>query len=431
MSNLRLEIPGKLEPILRDSARYKVSHGGRGSGKSWTYGRGLLVKGLERPMRILCTREVQRSIKDSVHRLLSDQIKELGLGGAYEILDNEIRGYNGTLFIFSGLSTHTADSLKSYEGVDIVWVEEAQTVSKKSWDVLTPTIRKPGSEIWISLNPILDTDPTYQRFVLQPPEGSIVIEVNWWDNPWFPDTLQAERLHAKKTMSADDYENIWEGKPRSAVEGAIYATEVTNMIRAGRFRPLPYDPMLKVHTIWDLGWNDATSIALVQKVASEVRIIHYIEDNQKTLDHYAAELNQMRLNWGKDWLPHDGHSATLAAGGISAARILKRLGRNVSMQPIPNVPIETGIKVARMLFQRTYIDHEYGARLVECLKRYRRGISQTTGEPGSPVHDEFSHGADVWRYLALSVELLSNEDERESSREILREWRPNDRAVGY
>lgn len=428
MSDLpTLGIPRKLKPIFAKNARYKVAHGGRGSGKSWTFARGLLLKAMEGPKRILCAREIQRSIKDSVHRLLSDQIEEMGLGGAFQITDTEIRGYNGSLFLFSGLQGHTVESIKSFEGVDIVWIEEAQTISKKSMQILTPTIRKPGSEIWMSLNPRVDTDYIWTEYVLNPPENSIVIEINYDDNPYFPAVLEQERQHAEKTMSPEDYANIWDGKPRATIEGAIYANEVDALIRGKRVRAVPYDPSLKVHTIWDLGFNDATSIILAQKVASEVRVIHYIEDSHKPLDYYAALLNDMHLNWGRDWLPHDGHAATLAAGGQSIARTLRRLGRRVSAQMVPNVPVETGIKVARMLFPRVYIDNEFGARLVECLKRYRRTRPATTGEDGGPVHDEYSHGADAWRYLALSVELLTNEDEADT--EVVRDWVSHERRA--
>lgn len=420
-------IPKKLKPIFERDARYKVAYGGRGSGKSWSLARGLLLKAMQSPKRILCAREIQRSIKDSVHRLLSDQIEEMGLGGAFQITDTEIRGYNGSLILFSGLQGHTVESIKSYEGVDIVWIEEAQTISKKSMQILTPTIRKPGSEIWLSLNPRIDTDYIWLEYVLNPPENSVVIEVNYPDNPYFPEVLEQERQHAELSMSKEDYENIWLGKPKATIEGAIYAGEVDALIRGKRVRAVPYDPSLKVHTIWDLGFNDATAILLVQKVASEVRVIQYIEDSHKPLDYYAAMLKDMGLNWGKDWLPHDGHAKTLAAGGQSVARILKRLGRTVSGQPIPNIPVETGIKVARMLFPRVYIDAEYGARLVECLKRYRRAKPSTTGEDGSPVHDEYSHGADAWRYLALSVDMMSNEEERES--ETVRDWVPHERRM--
>jgi len=182
LSNPLAQFPKKLE-FLFEPSRIKAIYGGRGSGKSWGVARALLIMGANKPLRILCAREVQKSIKQSVHTLLSDQIQALGLGAFYEILEAEIRGQNGTLFSFAGLATNTVESIKSFEGCDIAWVEEAQTVSKRSWDILIPTIRKPASEIWVTFNPDVDTDDTYQRFVVNPPEFAKVVKVNWSDNP--------------------------------------------------------------------------------------------------------------------------------------------------------------------------------------------------------------------------------------------------------
>ncbi len=198
-----------------------MAYGGRGSGKSHSMARALLITAANEPLRVLCTREVQRSIKNSVHQLLSDSIQALGLGQFYEVLESEIRGLNGSLFVFTGLATNTAESIKSYEGIDRVWCEEAQTISKKSWDILIPTIRKPNSEIWVSFNPALDTDDTYTRFVVNPPENAKVVKVNYTDNPWFPEVLEIERQHSEKTNP--DYANIWEGDCKAAVDGAIYS----------------------------------------------------------------------------------------------------------------------------------------------------------------------------------------------------------------
>ena len=401
-----IEFPKKLQ-FLFDPFRYKVAYGGRGSAKSWSFARALLVHGAQSKIRIGCFREVQKSIKDSVHRLLSDQIVSMGLGAFYEVLETEIRGKNGTNFLFSGLSSQTVESIKSFEGVDIAWCEEAQSISKRSWDTLIPTIRKPDSEIWISFNPELDTDETYSRFVLSPPPRSHVTQVNYNDNPWFPDVLEQERVHCQLT-NKDDYDQIWEGKCRLAVSGAIYAREVSDALREGRVCNVPYDPRLKVHTIWDLGWNDSMAIILAQRVRSEIRLIDYIEDDHKTLDWYAAELQKRNYNWGHDWLPHDGATKDFKTGK-SAAEILKAFGRKVKM--VPQIGIEPGIKAARMMFAQAYFDKTKTARLVECAKRYRRAINQQTNEAGAPVHDEFSHGADVLRYLAVVADQLGNEDD--------------------
>ena len=351
------------------------------------------------------------SIKDSVHRLLGDQIEALGLSHRYEVLATEIRNkHTGSTFVFAGLSTQTIESIKSYEGIDVCWVEEGQKVSKRSWDILAPTIRKPSSEIWVTYNPELETDETHQRFAVNPPADCVSVHVNYNDNPWFPDVLEQERRHSEK-YSPDDYEWIWLGRCKPAVEGAIYYKQVAEMEAEGRVRQVPYDPTLKVHAVWDLGWNDKTAIILCQRLTSEIRIIGYIEDSHRTLADYAGELQGMNLNWGYDWLPHDGYTKDVKMGK-SAEEVLKATGRKVRPKggSVPNIEVEKGIKAARLIFSRTYFDSGRTKRLVECLKRYRRSINSATNEPGLPLHDEFSHGSDAFRYLALSVDKMGNTD---------------------
>jgi phage terminase large subunit len=401
-----IEFPQSLR-FLFEPHRYKCAYGGRGSGKSWSYARALLIQGAQKPIRVLCTREIQKSLADSVHKLLSDQIAALGLSGFYEVQQNYIKGRNGTEFSFAGLQQHTVDSIKSYEGVDRVWIEEAHSVSKKSWDVLLPTIRKPGSEVWVTFNPQLESDETYRRFVISPPPDCVSVLMNYTENPWFPDVLDAERKHAKETMKPEEYGHIWEGKCMPAVQGAIYFDEVADAEAKGRIREVPLDPLLKTHAVWDLGWNDSMSIILVQRSASELRIVDYIEDSHRTISDYVIDLKNMRLNWGNDYLPHDGFTKDFKTGK-TAQEILQSMGR--SAQPVPKLDVESGIKAAREVFPRMYFDKIKTARLVECLKRYRRHINQATNEPGQPLHDEFSHGADSFRYLAVVANQMTNDE---------------------
>jgi len=404
---MRVDIPEKLMFMLTSKARYIGARGGRGSAKSWTIARIMLILGTTRRMRFLCTREVQKSIKQSVHKLLKDQIEALGLQRFYQVLDTEIRGKNGTEFSFSGLSDQTADSIKSFEGCDFVWVEEAQSISKKSWKILIPTIRKPGSQICLTFNPELETDDTFDRFVANPPESCEIVEMNHSDNPWFPAELEAERLHAKKTMTNAEYQNVWEGKCMPAVAGAIYFNEMTAMEEQKRICNVPYDPMLKVHVIFDLGWNDAMAISLAQKHASEIRIFEYHEESFKTLDYYSNMLKEKRYNWGNVYLPHDGRTKDYKTGK-SAEQIMTELGWTVKITP--NMSIEDGIKMTRMTLGRMYVDKVKCERLMQCAKRYRRSINQQTQEPGAPLHDEWSHGADNLRYVAVNAEDMTNDD---------------------
>lgn len=399
-----VEFPSKLQ-FLFTPHRIKGAYGGRGSGKSWGFARALLVLGAKSKIRVLCAREVQKSIQQSVHQLLADQVAAMGLSSFYEVLQTEIRGVNGTEFYFAGLSNETSDSLKSFEGVSICWVEEAQSISKRSWDILIPTIRAEKSEIWLTFNPQLESDETYQRFVVNPPPDCVMVEMNYSDNPYFPAVLDSERLHAKSTMKEADYAHIWEGKCMPAVSGAIYFDEVALAEKDGRIRAVPNDLMLKTHAIWDLGWNDSMSIVLVQRSASELRIVDYIEDSHRTLADYVMTLKAMPLNWGVHYLPHDGFSKDFKTGK-SAQEIMEALGCTV--EQTPNMHIEEGIRASRMTFSRIYFDKDKTKRLVECLKRYRRHINKQTLEAGTALHDEYSHGADAFRYTCIVADALSN-----------------------
>jgi len=389
---------------LNTPARYKVMFGGRGGGKSWTIARKLLLDGIEFPGRVLCARETMKSMADSVHEVLSKQVEAMNMGAYYEVMASEIRSkVNETQFGYAGLRTQGITNIKSWEGARRCWVEEAQVVTKKSWEVLTPTIRAPGSEIWIGLNPELDTDYTYTEYVLNPPPDSIVIPVNWRDNPWLPAELDKER-QVKLARDPEGYRTIWEGECRAAVDGAIYAKEIDAMQRAGRVTRVPYDPLLPVHTVWDLGWNDQMVIVMVQRAASELRVIGVIMDSLRTLDSYVSELNGLGYRWGTDWIPHDGRAKNTHTGK-STEEMLKSMQRRV--QIVPNIGIEDGIKAARMMFPRVWIDS--GATdLMNSLKRYRRVENTNTNTFGAPMHDDASHGADAWRYLAVVADKLSN-----------------------
>lgn len=198
---------------LFEPHRYKVFFGGRGGAKSWSFADALLTIALERRVRILCARELQVSIADSVHRLLVDRINARKLDRFFRWTNTGIESVTGSEFLFKGLRNNIME-IKSLEGVDYAWVEEAQKVRRQSWELLIPTIRKEGAEIWLSLNPDLETDDTYQRFIANPPDDAVVVKVTYRDNPWFSDTLEAERAYAERTLDPEDYAHIWEGEPR-------------------------------------------------------------------------------------------------------------------------------------------------------------------------------------------------------------------------
>ena len=363
----------------------------------------LLARGRAKPERILCTREVQKSIAESVHQLLKDQVSILGLDDFYDVQQNYIRGQNGTQFSFHGLSGQTASSIKSFEGTTLCWVEEAQMITKRSWDLLEPTIRAPGSEIMVSFNPELDTDETYKRFVLKTLPDSIVTKMNWTDNPWRSTVLDAAR-ERMRVESPDDYAHIYEGECRPAVEGAIYYTEVAKLRSTGRLGNVPYDPMLKVHVVCDLGFNDYMSLILVQRMASEIRVVRYIEDRMRYIPSYHQELQDLNLNYGKLYLPHDGRAKHIT--GSSAEEQFQALGWDVEI--IPDIGVEQGIRKAREVFGRVYIDQTNANDLLNRLGRYRRRVN-SEGQASAPMHDDESHGADGFRYLSIVADQMSND----------------------
>jgi PBSX family phage terminase large subunit len=216
-------LPFRLGFLLTRS-RYKVVYGGRGSSKSWSVARALLLRGAQEPLRILCAREFQSSLAESSHRLLADQVVELGLSDFYTVHKKTITGANGTMFYFAGLRLHVS-KIKSFEGIDIVWVEEGQNVSKQSYDVLIPTIRKPRSEIWVTFNPDLEEDDAWQRFVVRPQKDSTVQNMNWNHNPWLPEELRREKDDLK-ARDLEAYDNVWEGHCRSHIPNALWTKDI-------------------------------------------------------------------------------------------------------------------------------------------------------------------------------------------------------------
>jgi phage terminase large subunit len=420
-----LHQPRKLQFLL-DMHPYKVAYGGRNSLKSHSFAGTLLTLGVAQDLRILCAREIQKSLAQSVHQLLQDKIEQLDYSDVYDVTDDAIRSrVTNTLFRFTGLADHTADSLKSYEGFDIAWLEEAQAITRRSRQILFPTIfRTPGAEIWESFNPGMDTDDVWERYVINPPPGAKVVEMNyrdaiacgWWTNEQ-EQLRQYDLVHAKS-----DYDNIWEGKPRSVVAGAIYTTEITDMQREHRFRLMPYDPRLPVHRIWDLGWNDLMVVIMVQKpTPSSVVVVNYLEDKFIKYSDLIADMKELKYNFGEDWLPHDGDQHD-PKSGTSAKKILKGLGCNV--KDIPKSNPESRIRAARMMFPRVYCDNTkrdvpperpdrlLGAgHLMDRLKRYKRHIPKNTQEDSGPLHDINSHGADAWGGLAEVVDRIRNTNE--------------------
>ena len=377
--------------------RYKVYHGGRGGAKSHNIARALLVIGMQRPVRVLCARELQVSIKDSVHKLLSDIIREHGMDEFYTITDKEIRGKNGTEFGFKGLK-HNANELKSYEGADYCWVEEAQIVSDNSWELLIPTIRKTGSEIWLSFNPKNPTDPTWQRFVLQADDDMIVRKVSWRDNPFFGEVMDKERLKLLKN-DPEAYQHIWEGEFDTRFFGGVYAKWVSEIATKGRMLTGLYDPEIPVHTAWDLGWSDPTAIWFWQVVGKEVRLIDYYENNGEDIEHYCdVILKRGYKTYGDHFVPHDAANKILAAGGRSIVQQAHALG--IKMRVVAATSVMNGISAGRKVLESTWIDKDKCKDGILCLQQYQFLYDEDRKTfKDKPDHDWSSHCCDAFEII--------------------------------
>jgi phage terminase large subunit len=405
------EFPEKLQ-FLFEPHRYKVVKGGRYGLKSWNFARALLLICIQPsllwpnrkdPPRILCARETQKSISESVHQLLEDQIKNLNLSSFYTITKTEIVCANGGQFAFAGIRQNV-NNIKSFEGFDICWVEEAQTVSKNSWNVLIPTIRKEGSELWISFNPELESDETYQRFVIQPPTNAVVVHTTWKDNPWVTDVIRQE-IADLRARSEDDYLNVYEGQCKQSVEGAIYKLELAAAEKEGRIMRVPYDPQRPVDTFWDLGYGDNTSIWFAQSIGFEFRIIDHMSSSLKALDYYLKALKERPYVYGRHYLPHDAKAHELGTGKSIQEQMQSHFPSSVFVTP--KLSVADGIAAVRAIFGRCYFDRDKCADGLQSLRHYRYDLDEKLDTlKREPLHDWASHDADAFRTLGVAIKQM-------------------------
>jgi phage terminase large subunit len=394
-----IEIPEKLA-FLFEPHPYKVLYGGRDGVKSWSVAQALLVLGTQKPLRILCGRETMDSIRESVHQLLSDQIARLGLDDFYHVLQSEIRGVNSTEFVFAGLRKQTVSSLKSYEAIDICWIEEASVVSRRSLTILLPTVRKPGSEIWFTLNPDLETDAVYQDFIVNPPIGAIVCKTSYRDNKWLSAESKA-KIDDLQARDPDTFHHVYEGATRSTVEGAIYKAEIARAENEGRIRAVPYDPLAPVDTFWDLGFADRVAIWAAQRTPFEIKILRYFEGDHQSIDYYLQEMQTWGYVFDTCFLPWDGGTRSLGTGkSIEELMRLKGFKTRVNRQ----MSVADGINATRTIFPQLYFDAALCADGLQYLRRYQWGPPTQLGVPRSqPLHDDASHPADALRTLAVGI----------------------------
>ena len=391
--------------FLADPHPYKILYGGRDGMKSWAIAQQLVINLTKRNLRWLCARETQKSMKDSVHKLLCDTIMRMDLGDRFKITEDSIVGRNGTKnkppseFLFAGIKE--ARNIKSYESCDGAWVEEGQAVKKRSWDILLPTIRKAGSEIWVSLNPDLATDATYMMWIVNPPPGAMVVKVGWQDNLWLSDESRAKIEHMRET-DPETFEHVYEGVPRSTVEGAIYKQEIAAAEKAGRITRVAHDATRPVDVYFDLGYADAVSMWFAQAFPFEYRIIDFYEDSHQAIDWYLRVIQQKEYVIGTIWLPWDGGSRSLGTGR-SIEELIRAKGFKVRV--LPQAKVHEGINAVRTLFPQMWFDGERCAEGLQYLRRYQWGPPSAAGiARREPLHDDASHASDALRTLAMSIQ---------------------------
>lgn len=426
MSSLALRIPtADVFKPLYGPARYKGVWGGRGSGKSHDRAGALVDDSLyERGLLSVCIREVQKSLKDSAKRLIESKLADYGLGEAdgFKIFTDRIETPGDGAIIFQGMQDHTAESIKSLEGFKRAWAEEAQTLSDRSLNLLRPTIRAPGSELWFTWNPRRKQDAVDRMFRgAEPPTGAVVVQSNWNDNPWFPAELEQERLDCLR-QQPDQYAHIWEGDYVTIAEGAYFAKHLAQARADGRIGRVPPDPMMHFRAFWDLGVSDHTAIWIAQFVGRQIFVVDYCEGQGQPLSYYA--------NWLKDKgygpnraimiLPHDGarrdaFSAVKFEDHLREAEFevqtIRNQGKGAAMMRV---------EAARRLFPAVHFNEATTKPGLDALGWYHEKTDETRGIGLGPEHDWSSHAADAFGLMCVAhkfPEVLYEDEDDERDRE--------------
>lgn len=439
---MKAEFPEKAQFLFRP-APYKVAHGGRGSAKSWSFCGALPILAARRPLSILCAREIQKSIKESVHKLLSDQIGRLGLNDFYDIKETEIEGVNGSKFTFAGIRNNIA-AIKSMEAIDIAAVFEATFISENSWETLLPTVRRDpphgpfgqGSEVWVEFNPELSSDETYKRWVVEPPPGTAVVQMNWRDNPWFPEILRRLKDQTK-IKDYDSYLTVWEGKTRVTLQGAIYAKEIAAALQEDRISPHVKPDRGKAVTVcFDLGHSDMCAMWFMQQIGMEHHAIDFYGNTGFGIDHYLEEIQARKYNIQSIWLPHDASNRHQVATRRGVAQTIESQVRDVypgdgKVRIIPRIANKTlAINAVRTLFPRLYINNATCADGLLALQHYQFEVDPETKERSkNPLHNWASNPADALATYAQGLREGSKKQQAEEYDE--QDQFPRDHAQGW
>jgi len=407
---LKIPIARIFKPLLKPS-RYKCVWGGRGSAKSHVLADRIIARSASGGTRQVCIREVQKSLKESAKRLIEDKLEthKLGESHGFRIYREHIETPGNGIITFQGMQDSTAESIKSLEGFTTAWVEEAQTLSERSLELLRPTIRTPGSELWFSFNPRFKTDAVDILFRQQtPPTGSIIIESNWSDNPWFPAVLEQERLDCLQN-NPDSYAHIWEGDYVGISKGAYYARHLAEA--KDRIGIVSADPLLPVKLFCDIGGtggkSDAFAIWAAQFVGQEIRVLNYYEAQGQDLGTHLAWMRSegYTADNAEIWLPHDG-ATNDRVFDVSYESAFKRAGYRVEVVPNQGKGAAAKrIEEVRHLFPQMWFNRKTCAPGLETLGWYHEKIDPVRRIGLGPEHNFASHGSDAFGLLAVVYKL--------------------------
>lgn len=403
MSILKVECPRKLVPLLQPK-RYKGACGGRGGCKSHFFAEQVVLRCIKAETRVVCVREVQNSIKKSVKQLIEDKIRKLGVSDLFDVLETEIRGRNGSVVVFVGMQAYNADNIKSLEGFDIAWVEEAQTLSQYSLDLLRPTIRKPGSELWFSWNPKYKTDAVDYFFRgPNPPPDSVCVFINWNDNPWFKDTPLYQDMLSDYANDPDKAEHVWGGGYGQSA-GAILAKWVNQADRDGRINnTVSHDkngaPLI---ISGDLGYRDTCAWWYWQPIHKGFNVLKYDFDHGLDADDWIPRIKnnitRMGATLGKVWLPHDARVKTFQSKHSSQEKFMAAFGAG-KVGIVPQTKKADQIEAARDIIKVCQFNAAECDKGLDGLRAWEFVYSEDAGVfSREPNHNWASHPSDAFSY---------------------------------
>jgi phage terminase large subunit len=412
-ATVTVRLPPKLIPVFLGKARYRYSYGGRGSGKTRSFAKMAAVRGFMwakaakpgQSGQILCGREFMNSLNDSSMEEIKAAIREEPfLNQFYELGENYIRSKcRRVRFEFVGLR-HSLDSLKSKSRIILVWVDEAENVSETAWQKLIPTVREDDSEIWVTWNPESDRSATHKRFRDNPPDDGKGCELNWRDNPWFPNVLENER-QADLSKRPDSYDHIWEGDFVTVREGSYFAQHLSVAKNEGRISDVTRDPHLSLRAYWDIGGTgakaDATAIWITQFVGMKILVLDYYEAQGQPLEAHINWLRSKGYDRVQCILPHDGvksefvyattYQDALRKAGFDTV-VVPNQGPGAAMQRIERV---------RELFPRMWFNTVPTEPGRKSLGAYHEKRDDQRKIGLGPNHDWASHGADAFGLMAI------------------------------